>query len=276
MEDLFSYTYSEKKEENKIITVNGLQAGYQNKKIIEDLSLNIKKGEIVSIIGPNGSGKSTLLSCLTRAIKPYFGEILLEGDSIFKSNIKDFAKKVAILTQHHSISGNVTVGQLVTYGRLPHKKWYQRQTEEDYKVVRNSMEYTDVLKYEDRFLSSLSGGEQQRVWIAMALAQTPDLLFLDEPTTYLDISYQLELMKLIRNINKVKKITVVMVLHDLNQAAEYSDKIVIMKKGKIFDYGIPENVMTFKNLKDVYNIKCHICKNEINKKLIIAPMDICN
>ena len=258
-----------------MLKVNDLYAGYENRKIIDNLSLNIKKGEITSIIGPNGSGKSTLLNCLTRYIKPFQGNIYLEDEDIYKKSIKDFSKKVAILSQHHSITGNITVGQLVSYGRLPHKKWYERKTEEDYNIINQAMIDTNVLKYKDSFINSLSGGEQQRVWIAMALAQTPDLLLLDEPTTYLDISHQLELMKLIRNINQEKKLTIIMVLHDLNQAAEYSDKIVIMKNGKIFDYGKPEEVMTCDNLKSVYNIKCHILCNHFNNKLIITPVDTC-
>ncbi|MBS5794352.1 MAG: ABC transporter ATP-binding protein [Clostridiales bacterium] len=256
-----------------MLSVKSLNAGYENKKIIEDLFLDIKKGEIVSIIGPNGSGKSTLLSCLTRYIKPISGEIFLENESIYNKSIKEFSKKVAILSQHHSVTSNVTVRQLVSYGRLPHKRWYERQNKEDYEIVEKAMKYTNVLKYENNFVNSLSGGEQQRVWIAMALAQTPDVLLLDEPTTYLDISHQLELMKLIHTINKEKKITIIMVLHDLNQASEYSDKIVLMKSGKIFDYGLPRDVINCENLKNVYNIKCHICEN--NKKLMITPIDIC-
>ncbi len=256
-----------------MLLVNELHAGYENKKILENLSLNVKKGEIISIIGPNGSGKSTLLSCLTRYIKPIEGKIFLEEQDIYKKSIKDFSKKVAIVSQHHTITGNITVNQLVSYGRLPHKKWYERKNEQDYKIIEQAMIDTNTLKYKHKFINSLSGGEQQRVWIAMALAQTPDLLLLDEPTTYLDISHQLDLMKLINKINKTKNITIIMVLHDLNQAIEYSDKIVLMKNGKIFDYGTPEKVMTCENLKNVYNIKCHICANDYNNKLIITPID---
>ena len=256
-----------------MLKVVNLHAGYENRIIIDGLSLKIQKGKITSIIGPNGCGKSTLLSCLTRYLKPFDGKIYLEDEDISKKHIKEFSKKVAILSQHHNVTGNITVEQLVSYGRLPHKKWYERNNSNDYEIIKQAMIDTDVLKYKDKFLNSLSGGEQQRVWIAMALAQTPDLLLLDEPTTYLDISHQLELMKLIHNINKTKKITIVMVLHDLNQAAEYSDKIVIMKNGKIFDYGEPEEVMTSENFKDVYNIKCHILPNHYNNKLIITPVD---
>lgn len=256
-----------------MLVIKDLNAGYENKKIIENLCLNIKKGDIISIIGPNGSGKSTLLSCLTRYIKPISGKIFLENENIYNKSIKEFSKKVAILSQHHSVTNDVTVRQLVSYGRLPHKKWYEKNNENDYAIVEQAMQYTNVLHYENKFVNSLSGGEQQRVWIAMALAQTPELLFLDEPTTYLDISHQLELMKLIHTINKEKKITIIMVLHDLNQASEYSDKIVLMKNGRIFDYGLPKNVINCENLKNVYNIKCHIC--ESNKKLLVTPIDIC-
>lgn len=241
-----------------LLSVKNLNAGYENKKIIDELSLNVEKGEIVTILGPNGSGKSTLLNCLTRYIRPMSGKIFLENEDIYDKSIKEFSKRVAILSQHNSLTGNVTVKQLISYGRLPHKKWYERKNKEDYEIVKQSMEYTDTLQYENKFLNSLSGGEQQRVWIAMALAQTPDLLLLDEPTTYLDISHQIELMKLICDINRDKNITVIMVLHDLNQASQYSDKIVLMKEGKIYDYGIPKDVINYESLKNVYNIKCHI------------------
>lgn len=257
-----------------MLAVDNLTVGYENKKIIENLYLNIKKGEIISIVGPNGSGKSTLLNCLTRYIKPISGEIFLEKENIYKQNIKEFAKKVAILAQHHSLSSNITVKQLVSYGRLPHKKWYQRNNKDDYEIIKQSMIYTNVLKYENELVNNLSGGEQQRIWIAMALAQTPDLLLLDEPTTYLDIAHQLELMKLIHTINKEKNITIIMVLHDLNQAIEYSDKIILMKAGKIYDYGLPNDVINYENLKNVYNIKCQISQNTYNNKIIVNPIDI--
>ena len=255
-----------------LLSVKKLNAGYENKKIIDELSLNVEKGEIVTILGPNGSGKSTLLNCLTRYIRPMSGKIFLENEDIYDKSIKEFSKRVAILSQHNSLTGNVTVKQLIYYGRLPHKKWYERKNKEDYEIVKQSMEYTDTLQYENKFLNSLSGGEQQRVWIAMALAQTPDLLLLDEPTTYLDISHQIELMKLICDINRDKNITVIMVLHDLNQASQYSDKIVLMKEGKIYDYGTPKDVINYESLKNVYNIKCHI--HEHYNKLIITPIDV--
>lgn len=256
-----------------MLNIDKLNIGYDNKIIVEDFSLTIEKGEIVTIIGPNGSGKSTCLNCLTRYIKPVSGSVTLDNENIYLKHIKDFSKRVAILSQHNNLNSDITVEQLVSYGRSPHKKWYERKTPEDHAIVEQAMKYTDIFKYKNNSINSLSGGERQRVWISMALAQTPDILLLDEPTTYLDISYQLELMELIKSINKDKGITVIMVLHDLNQASQYSDKIVLMKNGKVFSYGSPRDVINCKNLREVYDINCHIC--EYQDKSIVIPLSNC-
>ena len=257
-----------------MLSIKNLHAGYENKKIIKDFSLEVEQGNIISVIGPNGCGKSTLLNCIMRFITPTKGSIFLDNEDISTKSIKERSKKIAILTQQHSIMGTINVENLVSYGRLPHKKWYERNNDEDYKIIEDAMINTNILQYREQFLNNLSGGEQQRVWIAMALAQTPKLLLLDEPTTYLDIAHQLELMHLVKKINYQKKATIIMVLHDLNQAAEYSDKIVLMKDGTIFDYGSPENVLTPENLATVYNIRCKISINDYNDKLIITPIGI--
>ncbi len=256
-----------------MLSVDSLNIGYENKVIVRDFSIDIQKGDIVTIIGPNGSGKSTCLNCLTRYIKPISGKVTLEGEDVYLKPIKDFSKKVAILSQHNNLIGDMSVEQLVSYGRSPHKKWYEKKSIEDYEIVEQAMKYTDILKYRNNSINSLSGGERQRVWISMALAQTPDVLLLDEPTTYLDISHQLELMELIKSINRDKGITVIMVLHDLNQAVQYSDKIVLMKKGRIFAYGTPKEIINCENLREVYDISCHIC--EYQDKSVIIPIGNC-
>jgi len=256
-----------------VLSIENLNIGYDDSIIVEDLSLVIEKGEIVTIIGPNGSGKSTCLNCLTRYIKPISGHVMLDDENIYLKHIKDFSKRVAILSQHNNLNGNITVEQLVSYGRSPHKRWYERRSPEDHEIVEQAMRYTDIFKYKDNSINSLSGGERQRVWISMALAQTPDLLLLDEPTTYLDISHQLELMEMIKSINRDKGITVIMVLHDLNQASHYSDKIVLMKSGRVFAHGTPKEVINCKNLREVYDIDCHIC--EYQDKSIVIPLSNC-
>ncbi len=259
-----------------MIRANKIFVGYDKKLIIEDLSLEINKGDIVSIVGPNGCGKSTLLKSLTKLLLPYKGEVFYNGKDISKQSSKQFSKKVAILSQHHDVPPDTTVRELVFYGRLPHKKWYQISDKNDYEIVTFAMKSTKILHYADVPVSRLSGGEQQRAWISMAIAQNPEILLLDEPTTYLDISHQLELMKLIKHINKTMGITVIMVLHDLNQASKYSDRIILMKSGEIYADGSPSFVMTQKNLREVYNIECSINKDNITSDINIIPIDVCD
>lgn len=257
-----------------MISVKNLRVGYEDKMIIEDLSLEFPKGEVISIIGPNGCGKSTLLKTLCRMLKPKQGEILLQGAEITKLNTKTVARRMALLSQHNRVPGDITVKQLVYYGRHPYKGLFDRKTKEDEEIVTWAMESTGVLDYKDRMVAALSGGERQRVWLAMVLAQKPEILFLDEPTTYLDISHQLELMELIREINQKLGMTIVMVLHELNQASRYSDRLVVMKKGKIMAYGTPKEVVSKEILKEVYHIQSEIDEDPLSSNPRIHPMTI--
>lgn len=255
-----------------MISCKNLKVGYEEKIIIENLSLNIKKGEVVSIIGPNGCGKSTLLKSLSRMIKPVSGDIYIQSENIKSLKNKAISQKVCLLSQHNDAPGDLTVEELVYFGRIPHKKWYESKSKSDEELVNWAIENTGLKRYKNTPISSLSGGERQRAYIAQALCQKPDVLLLDEPTTYLDISYQLELMELVREINERLNITIVMVLHELNQASKYSDRLIIMKSGEIVSDGCPKEIINKEIIKKVYNIDCDIDNDPISNKPRIHPI----
>lgn len=255
-----------------MISCKNLKVGYEEKVIIENLSLSITKGEVVSIIGPNGCGKSTLLKTLSRIIKPMSGGIYIQNESIKSLKSKHISQKVCLLSQHNDAPGDLTVEELVYFGRIPHKKWYESKTKSDEEIVNWAIENTGLKRYKNTPINSLSGGERQRAYIAQALCQKPDILLLDEPTTYLDISYQLEVMELVREINEKFNITIVMVLHELNQASKYSDRLVIMKDGEIVSDGCPKEVINKETIKQVYKIECDIDNDPISNKPRIHPI----
>lgn len=258
-----------------MINVSSVSISYNDKKVIEDLSLNIKQGEIVSIIGPNGSGKSTLLNSISRFLNIERGNIYYKDVDIRHQKNKFLAQNIASLSQFNEIPHDITVEDLVYYGRSPYKKWYESRNADDEQIVRWAMNSTGVLKYSNNLVSSLSGGERQRAFISMVLAQKPELLILDEPTTYLDIAHQLGIMKLIKEINQKYNITVIMVLHDLNQACSYSDTLIILKDGEIFSKGKPKDIMTEALVKKVYNINSKIYYDEFTNSPIVLPLDVC-
>lgn len=255
-----------------MISAKNLKVGYEEKIIIEDLSIKVNKGEVVSIIGPNGCGKSTLLKTLSRMIKPVEGNVYIEDKDIKAMKNKKIAQKICLLSQHNNAPMDLTVEELVYFGRIPHKKWYETKNSEDKEIVDWAIENTGLKKYKNTPIGALSGGERQRAYIAQALCQKPDVLLLDEPTTYLDISYQLEVMELVRTINEKFNITIVMVLHELNQASKYSDRLIIMKKGCIVSDGCPNKIVNKEVIKEVYNIECDIDKDPITNKPRIHPI----
>lgn len=257
-----------------MIEAKNIKVGYESRTVIEDLSLQINEGEIVSIIGPNGSGKSTLLKSLSKLLKRKDGEVLIIDKSIDLMKNKDVSKILSMVSQQNTSPSDITVKELVYYGRIPHKKWFESRNEDDEEIVNWSLKQTGVLQYADRKLVNLSGGERQRVWLAMALAQQPKILFLDEPTTYLDMCHQLELMELVQDINKKFNMTIVMVLHDLNQASRYSNRVVIMKDGKIVADGKPEEVIVKDIIHSVYNVKCAISKEPICNRPQVYPVEV--
>ena len=236
-----------------LMEVKKIKFSYQDKPFIEELSVKFKKNKITSIIGPNGSGKSTLLMLLSRIYKAKDGTITLNDKNVWDYKIKEFTKNVAVVHQKNQIYGDLDVKTIVGYGRLPYLSYHQNLSEEDYQIIDWAIATTNLKEYENRLLANLSGGQQQRVWLAMALAQKTPILLLDEPTTYLDVKYQIEILNLIKEINKKYQMTVIMVHHDINQAINYSDEIIAMKDGKILFQGVPEEVITSASLKSLYD-----------------------
>ena len=256
------------KENDTILEVKGISAGYKNNPVLKGVDLAVKRGRIYSIIGPNGCGKTTLLRVMSRSIKPSGGKVLLDGCDVFRTNTKKVARKMAILAQSNATMSDVTVRKLVSYGRYAHKEWWQGSSAEDGEIVDWAIRRTNLTGYEDRRINTLSGGERQRAWIAMSLAQKPEILLLDEPTTYLDISHQLEIMELVTALNRDEGITIVMVLHDINHAARYSDELVVMHDHGIRVTGEPWEVLAGGVLRDVFRVDAEITREEETGKPI--------
>lgn len=244
---------------NIIYSVKELSFAYGKHEVLKGLSFNLHEGKITTLIGANGCGKSTLFNLMTKNLKPDSGDITLNGKNIEDIRLKDFAKQAAIVHQYNTAPADLTVEKLISYGRTPyHKLGMPQNAEEDEKKIQWAMEITNTLKLKDKPVAKLSGGQKQRVWIAMALAQDTKILFLDEPTTYLDIRYQLQILKLIKQLNREFGMTIVMVLHDINQSLYYSDEIVAMKDGKIIAQGLPEEIITTELVQSVYDVDLHI------------------
>ena len=233
----------------------------------------IPKGKITTIIGPNGCGKSTLLSVMSRNNRPLEGQVRLENRDLVEYKPKEFAKKFAIVYQQNDIPQDLTVEKLVMFGRMPYSSLLKKKTQEDEEAVTWALSCTNLLDKRENDLSALSGGERQRVWIAMALAQKSEMLCLDEPTTYLDIYYQLELLELVKELNDKHHLTIVMVLHDINQAIRYSDHVILMKNGQIVAEGLPREVITKEVIKDVYGVNAVFHEDE-QLGLYMMPLSI--
>ncbi len=252
-----------------MMNTKNIAVGFDGKSVLENLSLEIEKGQIISILGPNGSGKSTLLKILSRNLKPDKGSVYLDGHNLIELSAKVVARKMAVLPQSPEAPKDLTVRDLVEYGRYPHQKWWQGRSGEDDECVNWALQQTGLEEMSGRIVSTLSGGERQRVWIAMALAQKPEVLLLDEPTTYLDICHQLEIMELLAEFNRVHQITVAMVLHDINHAARYSDSIVVLHQGKVFAVGRPEDVITPHTLRAVFGVESEITIDHLGKPVVV-------
>ncbi|APF27100.1 ABC transporter ATP-binding protein [Clostridium botulinum] len=258
----------------KSIETKNLDIAYEDTLIVKELNMQIPKGKITSIIGANGCGKSTILKAVGRILKPKKGVVHLNGQDISKLSTKEIAKKMAILPQNPTAPSGLTVSELVAYGRFPHQKGFGNLTEEDKRIVKWALAATKLSEFERREVDTLSGGQRQRVWIAMALAQQTDLILLDEPTTYLDLAHQLEVLKLLYELNRSQKCTIVMVLHDLNLAARFSDYIIAIKKGAIIKYGTPEEVMTPEALRKTFNINADIVIEPKSNRPVCITYDI--
>ncbi|GJM82827.1 iron-dicitrate ABC transporter ATP-binding protein [Paenibacillus sp. HMSSN-139] len=235
-----------------------LDIAYEDRLIVEDLNISIPEGKITALVGANGSGKSTVLKTMARILQPKSGSVLLNGKSIHKQSTREVAKQLAILPQNPTAPEGLTVYELVSYGRFPHQKGFGGLKSEDRNIVEWAIEATRMTEFSDRALEQLSGGQRQRAWIAMALAQETDILFLDEPTTFLDMAHQLEVLQLLEELNATSNRTIVMVVHDLNHAARYAHYMIAIKQGQAVASGTPEEVVTSNVLRDVFGIEADI------------------
>ncbi|KYG27460.1 ABC transporter ATP-binding protein [Priestia endophytica] len=257
-----------------IMETKELSISYGDRKIVSDLTVEIPKGKITTIIGPNGCGKSTILKTMSRILKPTSGDIYLDGKAIQKQSTKEIAKKMAILPQIPESPGGLTVAELVSYGRFPHQKGFGKLKESDKNIIYWALEVTGMLEFKDRPLEALSGGQRQRVWIAMVLAQETDLLLLDEPTTYLDLAHQLEILQLLQTLNQQENRTIAMVIHDLNHAARFADYMIAVNSGEVVCKGTPEEVMTPEVLGKVFGIDAEIVRDPRTNKPVCLTYDL--
>ena len=248
-----------------------LSLAYDSQVIIEKLSTTITTGEITALVGPNGCGKSTLLRGLARLLKPQTGEVLLDGKAIHSLPTKELAKQLGILPQGPTAPEGLTVYDLVAQGRYPHQGFFQQWSREDERVTQEAIAITNMIEFADRPLDTLSGGQRQRAWIAMTLAQKTPILLLDEPTTYLDIGYQLEVMELIEQLNQERAMTILLVLHDLNQAARYSQRMIVLNQGVVVADGPPKAVLTQQLLADVFKVRANIVTDPDSGSPVCLP-----
>lgn len=231
---------------------------YSDRFVVENLNLSIPTGKTTALIGANGSGKSTILKTLARIMRPYGGSVYLDGKSIHQAPTKEIAKHLAILPQNPTAPGGLTIYELVSYGRFPHQSGLGTLSKKDKEIITWAMEVTGLMEICQRPIDQLSGGQRQRAWIAMALAQQTDILLLDEPTTFLDMAHQLEVLELLDRLNKNEQRTIVMVVHDLNHASQYAQRIVAIKQGKIVAEGSSEEVITKDVLREVFGVEADI------------------
>lgn len=242
--------------------IDSVSVKYDKKTAVDNFSASVGEGKIVSIIGPNGSGKSTILKAVSNLIPYSSGTVKLDDTDLKSMKSRDIAKQLCLLSQKNQAPPDMTVKELVSYGRTPHKRWFERLDQHDEEIIEWALEQTYLIPYKERSVVSLSGGESQRAWLAMALAQRPKILLLDEPTTYLDISHQHEVLEMVRELNQEMNMTVLMVLHDLNQAAQYSDEIIVIQSGVKKMMGTPKAVMTREMIQKVYQMDSDIqCAN---------------
>jgi len=259
---------------DEIIEADHIDLGYHESMVVHDLTMTIKLGEITALVGPNGSGKSTLLKGLGRLLKPQKGIILLDGKAISQYSTAEVARRMAVLPQSPTTPEALTVRQLVEQGRFPHVGALRMLRQQDHTAIDQALQLTQMTGFADRPLDTLSGGERQRAWIALTLAQSASLLLLDEPTTFLDLGHQLEVLTLIERLNREQRMTIILVLHDLNQAARYAHRMIVMKAGQIAADGTPEKVLNASLVRDVFRVESDIICDPRTKKPICLPYSI--
>lgn len=257
-----------------IIQARDLTCGYDSGFILKDINFKAQEREFIGVIGPNGSGKTTLLRALTKVIRPQRGEIFYDGQNIEQLSLKELARKIALVSQIPDAELKMDVEEFVLLGRIPYrKKWQILETKADKEAADMAMSLTGTLRFKERFVGSLSAGERQLVLVARALAQGPRLLFLDEPTSHLDIAHQVKILDLLKKLNQENGITIITVLHDLNLASEYCQQLVLLDNGKIFRRGVPDEVLTYQNIEEVYKTVVVVEKNPVSRKpyILLVP-----
>lgn len=249
-----------------------VSVGYRNKTVLSDLTLDVPQRRIVTVIGQNGCGKSTLLKTVSKAVTPKSGAVLYRDRALRDYSPKKLAQRIAYLAQVHESPPDIDVRTLVSYGRFPYSVFGRGLTASDKEVIDRALAMTGLTDLGDRILSTLSGGERQRAWIAMTVAQEPEVLILDEPTTYLDVSYQIEVLELVRRLNRELGITIVMVLHDINLAARYSDLLAVIRGGGLYALGKPSDIITEQNLRDIFEIEAAVYTDPIHGCPLFIPL----
>lgn len=256
----------------KILELKNISFAYGSKDVLKDISLDIEEGDFISIIGPNGSGKSTLIKIMNNIYQPKTGEVILRDKIISSYKIKDIAKEISLVPQEVDINYDFTVEDIVAMGRYSHLKALENESDEDYKIIEEAMTLTNVYNLKDRKVTEISGGEKQRTMIAKAIAQDSNIILLDEPTSSLDMNHQIEIMDFLTKLNKEKKLTVITVLHDINLASRYSNKLILIKDGRVIDRGSPAEVVTEENMRDAYNLEAAIDLNRYTNKTYLVAL----
>jgi iron complex transport system ATP-binding protein len=249
-----------------------LTLAYDQRTVVQDLTIRLPEGKVTIIVGANACGKSTLLRGLARLLKPGAGSVLLDGKDIHRQSTREVAKVLGLLPQSPAAPDGITVAELVGRGRYPHQGWFRQWTREDDDAVNAALAATDTLELGDRNVDELSGGQRQRVWIAMALAQETDVLLLDEPTTFLDVAHQVEVLDLITDLNRRRGTSVAIVLHDLNLAARYADQLVAMKGGRVVAEGAPARVVTEELVQTVFGLESRVIPDPVSGTPMVVPV----
>jgi iron complex transport system ATP-binding protein len=246
-----------------LLKIEDLHGGYRKKDVIKGISLRLDHSDFLGIIGPNGSGKTTLLRLVTRVLAASSGNVYFCAQNILQMDLKQFCKKVAFVSQDITTNFSFTVMEIVLMGRIPHLGRMQFETKNDIRIAEEALALTDTLNLKDKCIDELSAGERQRVTIARAIAQEPQLLFLDEPTSHLDIGHQIQVLDLLRRLNRTRHLTIAMILHDLNLASAYCSRIMLMDDGKIYKEGSPQEVLTYQNIEAVYKTVVLVNNNQV-------------
>ncbi|GAA3192523.1 ABC transporter ATP-binding protein [Actinocorallia longicatena] len=254
------------------LSASGLSLGYGDREVVSGLDVRVPPGRITAIVGANACGKSTLLRALARLLNPQKGTVSLDGRSIASIPGRELARRLGILPQTPTAPDGLSVIDLVNRGRSPHQTWWRQWSKADESAVHAALAATGITDLADRAVDELSGGQRQRAWIAMAVAQGTEVLLLDEPTTYLDLAHQIDVLDLVTDLNRDEGRTIVMVLHDLNQACRYADHVIAMKAGRIVAEGAPADVITVESVEDVFDLRCQITTDPVSGTPLVIPI----